>query len=194
MRAKPGYPPRGSHPRTPLATAVGILRSLWLAPLDAAFRLLGFRYAWMKALFTYTPPSVLRLTGRLRAERTAWRATTSVPAYADFLASSRVDPAAMAPLGILRRLPETDKASYTTAIHESARRRRFPFPGTTIDESIGSTGRPYDARGPRALGRHRNIASRPLLLRPEHHHAQRTLDGGVGGRYQHEPRMTATAW
>jgi len=161
MRAKPGYPPRGSHPRTPLATAVGILRSLWLAPLDAAFRLLGFRYAWMKALFTYTPPSVLRLTGRLRAERTAWRATTSVPAYADFLASSRVDPAAMAPLGILRRLPETDKASYIDRypIEERCVGGAFPFPGTTIDESSGSTGRPYDwLRGARERSvAHRNI-------------------------------------
>jgi len=161
MRAKPGYPPRGSHPRTPLATAVGILRSLWLAPLDAAFRLLGFRYAWMKALFTYTPPSVLRLTGRLRAERTAWRATTSVPAYADFLASSRVDPAAMAPLGILRRLPETDKASYID---------RYPIEERCVGVAFRSRAPPSTSRSGRPAApmtleaRERSVATGTSLL------------------------------
>ena len=130
----------------PVAASVGMLRTLWLAPMDVAFRLLGFRYTWMKALFTWTPPSVLRLTGRLRAERAAWRATTDVPAYADLLASRGTDPSAMAPLGILRRLPETDKASYIDrySIEQRCVGGAFPFPGTTIDESSGSTGRPYD--------------------------------------------------
>lgn len=148
-------------PRTPAASAVGTLRALWLAPLDAAFRLLGFRFAWMKALFTWTPPSVLRLTGRLRAERAAWRATTSVPAYAAYLEERGVDPTAMAPLGILRHLPETDKAGYIDRYPIEARcvGGAFPFPGTTIDESSGSTGRPYDwIRGARERTvAHRNI-------------------------------------
>jgi phenylacetate-CoA ligase len=147
--------------RTPAAASVGLLRTLWLTPLDLAFRALGLRYAWMKALFTWTPPAVLRLTGRLRAERAAWRATTSVPAYADLLATRGIDPSAMAPLGILGRLPETDKASYIDRyrIEERCVGGSFPFAGTTIDESSGSTGHPYDwirSAAERSVA-HRNI-------------------------------------
>jgi phenylacetate-CoA ligase len=139
----------------------GALRTIWLTPIDVAFRLLGFRYGWMKALFTYTPPAVLRLTGRLRAERAAWRAAGAVPAYQDLLRSKGIDVAGAAPLGILRRLPETDKAGYIDRYPIEARcvGGRFPFPGTTIDESSGSTGRPYDwVRGARERAvAHRNI-------------------------------------
>ena len=137
---------RPQHGRTTAAASVGLLRTLWLTPFDLAFRTMGFRFAWMKAVFTHTPPAVLRLTGRLRAARAAWRATTSVPAYVDLLASRGIDPAAMAPLGILTRLPQTDKASYIDRyrIEDRCVDGSFPFAGTTLDESSGSTGRPYD--------------------------------------------------
>ena len=47
---------RPQHGRTTAAASVGLLRTLWLTPLDLAFRTMGFRFAWMKAVFTHTPP------------------------------------------------------------------------------------------------------------------------------------------
>ncbi len=48
--------------------------------------------------------------------------------------------------GVLGTLPETDKRSYIDQfrLEERCVNGRFPFAGTTLDESSGSTGRPYD--------------------------------------------------
>ena len=94
------------------ASFVGIGRGLWLFPLDTMFRTVGLRYGWLKALFNATPAPVLRGIGRLRAERAAWRATRTVPAYGRYLGEQGVDVAGLFPLGVLGHLPETDKASY----------------------------------------------------------------------------------
>ena len=129
-----------------LANAVGIGRQIWLAPLDAAFALVGLRYGWLRIVFERTPSVILGGLGQLRAERAAWRANRRVPAYASFLAAAGVDAAALFPLGILRRLPETDKASYINRypLAERCVGGGFPYIGTAIDESSGSTGQPYN--------------------------------------------------
>ena len=129
-----------------LAAFVGLGRSLWLLPLDVMFRTVGLRYGWLVRLFSSAPPPVLRAISQLRAERAAWRATRRVPAYADFLAGAGVHVAGLFPLGILRHLPETDKASYVDRypMLERCIDGTVPFPGTTIDESSGSTGMPYN--------------------------------------------------
>jgi hypothetical protein len=41
----------------------GVLRATWLFPLDVAFRVLGLRFAWLRALFTYAPPTMLEFLG-----------------------------------------------------------------------------------------------------------------------------------
>ncbi len=144
-----------------LASFVGFGRGIWLFPLDATFRTVGLRYGWIKALFVLVPAPLLRIIGRLRAERAAWRATRNVPAYGRFLADAAVDVDSLFPLGILEHLPETDKRSYVDrfGLLERCVGGQVPFPGTTIDESSGSTGTPYNwIRGSRErLVAHRNI-------------------------------------
>jgi phenylacetate-CoA ligase len=143
------------------ATFGGLLRATWLFPLDVAFRVLGLRFAWLRALFTYTPPVMLEFLGRLRAERAAFRAIRRVPAYRRFTQEQGVRAQEAWPLGILHTLPQTDKHSYIDrySLEDRCVDGRFPFAGTTIDESSGSTGRPYDwIRGQRE----RNIAQRNI--------------------------------
>ena len=139
----------------------GLLRAMWLFPLDVAFRVLGLRFAWLRALFTYSPPTMLEFLGRLRAERAAFRAIRRVPAYRRFVREQGIRADEAWPLGILHTLPETDKPSYIDrySLEDRCVDGRFPFPGTTIDESSGSTGKPYDwIRGQRERGiAHRNI-------------------------------------
>jgi phenylacetate-CoA ligase len=143
------------------AAVIGVGRGLWLLPLDIAFRTVGLRYGWLRALFSMTPPWLLAGVGQLRAERAAWRAARGVPAYRSFLRDAGIDPDALFPLGILDKLPETDKRRYVDrfGMLERCVGGRVPFAGTTIDESSGSTGMPYDwIRGSRErLVAHRNI-------------------------------------
>src|SRR4051812_6217622 len=147
--------------RDGVASFVGFGRGIWLFPLDTMFRTVGLRYGWLRALFILTPARVLRGIGRLRAERAAWRASRRVPAYGRFLAGCDVDVDGLFPLGILDRLPETDKASYVDrfGLIERCVGGAVTYPGTTIDESSGSTGTPYNwIRGRRERDvAHRNI-------------------------------------
>lgn len=148
--------------RSGLATVLGVGRGLWLLPLDAVFRAVGLRYRWLTTFFRITPPGLMLAIGRLRAERAAWRATRRVPGYARFLADADVDVDDLRPRGILGRLPETDKQSYVDryGLLDRCVGGTVPFRGTTIDESSGSTGTPYNwIRGHREREvAHRNIA------------------------------------
>ncbi|HEX6868289.1 MAG TPA: hypothetical protein VF119_05760, partial [Candidatus Limnocylindrales bacterium] len=147
--------------RIGLASFVGFGRGIWLFPLDATFKTVGLRYGWLRALFIGTPAPLLRTIGRLRAERAAWRATRRVPAYGAFLGASGVDVAGLFPLGVLGKLPETDKLGYVDryGLLDRCVGGTVPFPGTTLDESSGSTGTPYNwIRGRREREvAHRNI-------------------------------------
>ncbi len=151
----------GGGVRTWAASAVGVGRGLWLLPLDLMFRTVGLRYGWLKALFERTPARILASVGQLRAERAAWRAVRNVPAYRWFLQDAGVSGPSLFPLGILGRLPETDKRSYVDRydLLERCVGGAVPYPGTTIDESSGSTGTPYNwIRGRREREvAHRNI-------------------------------------
>ncbi|MEO8469059.1 MAG: hypothetical protein ABI573_05275, partial [Chloroflexota bacterium] len=153
---------RATSARHLLTWVFGLGRSAWLLPLDIAFKTVGIRYGWLKALFRHTPPRILHLTGRIRAERAAWRATHVVPAYRAYLEAGGRDPDSLVPAGILDHLPETDKLSYIDPYPLAARciDGRIPFVGVTIDESSGSTGTPYNwIRGAAERGvAHRNIA------------------------------------
>jgi Coenzyme F390 synthetase len=148
--------------RNGLASFVGVGRGLWLFPLDTMFRTVGLRYGWLKAFFNATPAPLMRGIGQLRAERAAWQATRRVPAYGRYLDASGVHIASLFPLGILGHLPETDKKSYVDryGLMERCIGGAVTYPGTTIDESSGSTGTPYNwirGRKEREVA-HRNIA------------------------------------
>jgi phenylacetate-CoA ligase len=155
-------PDRGGRVTRDLAAwAIGVGRGLWLLPLDITFKTVGLRYGWLKALFQTTPAPILAGLGQLRAERAAWRAVRQVPAYGRFLADAGVRGASLFPLGILGHLPETDKRTYVDrfSLLDRCVDRPLPYPGTTIDESSGSTGTPYNwIRGRREREvAHRNI-------------------------------------
>ena len=143
------------------AWLVGLGRSAWLFPLDVTFRTVGLAYGWLRALFQLTPAPILASIGQLRAERAAWRALRNVPAYRHYLDEQDVQGDDLFPLGILSRLPETDKKSYVDRypLLERCNHGAVPYPGTTIDESSGSTGTPYNwIRGSRERTvAHRNI-------------------------------------
>jgi phenylacetate-CoA ligase len=84
-----------------------------------------------------------------------------VPAYREYLSSLGIDSAGLFPLGILGRLPETDKRTYIDRydLMERCIGGVVPYPGTSIDESSGSTGVPYNwirSRREREVA-HRNI-------------------------------------
>ncbi len=134
-----------SRPTT-LAHALGIGRNAWLLPLDLLFQAIGLRYNWLKVLFDRAPPEALEVLGRRRAERAAWQAVNRVPAYRSYLTSAGVNVRRLVPWNILSRLGETDKHSYIDRYPIQARclEGRIPFRGTTIDESSGSTGMPYN--------------------------------------------------
>ncbi len=145
-----------------LARGLGVGRSAWLLPLDFTFKTIGLRYGWLKGLFDHAPPRVLAMTGRLRAERAAWRAVQRVPGYRAYLHAHGVQVERLVPAGILEKLPETDKASYIDRfpLAERCLGGKIPFRGTTIDESSGSTGTPYNwirSEAERHIA-HRNIS------------------------------------
>ena len=144
------------------AWLIGLGRGAWLFPLDVIFKTVGLRYGWLTLLFKRTPPRLLSGLGQLRAERASWRAAKRVPAYRDFLEQAAVDPDDLFPFGILGRLPETDKRNYIDryGLMERCVGGGVPYPGTTIDESSGSTGTPYNwIRGRREREvAHRNIS------------------------------------
>ena len=129
-----------------MAWTFGLGRGVWLLPLDVAFRVIGIRYGWLKRLFEATPPRVLAMTGRLRAERAVWRAIRRVPAYRAYIEGAGIDPDRHPPAGILEAMPETDKAAYIDRypIDQRCVDGRIAFRGVTIDESSGSTGTPYN--------------------------------------------------
>ncbi|HTG40791.1 MAG TPA: hypothetical protein VK697_04175, partial [Methylomirabilota bacterium] len=162
-RDAPQTPGRGLRHagRVFAASFVGVGRGLYLFPLDTTFRTVGLRYGWLKSLFTRTPAPIMAGLGQLRAERAAWRAARQVPAYGRFLAEQGVDGPGLFPLGILGRLPETDKRNYVDkyGLLERCIDGQVPFRGTTIDESSGSTGTPYNwIRSSRErMVAHRNI-------------------------------------
>jgi len=80
--------------------------------------------------------------GRRRAELAAARAFRTVPAYREFLMGAGLP----SPPADFERLPVMSKDSYVRAYPTDRRcvGGRFLTPGVAIDESSGSTGRPYN--------------------------------------------------
>ena len=114
-----------------------------LALSDVALRILAREFGSMRWTLERTAPAVSSALSEARALRTAREAARRVPAYRGHLESHGLDPSRIA---TLRELPETDKASYIDANPLPTRclDGRLPLVGTTIDESSGSTGTPYN--------------------------------------------------
>jgi phenylacetate-CoA ligase len=97
------------------------------------------RFRW--ALGRLTEERVAK-QGRHRAALAAWRAWRTVPAYREFLKVNGLDNADVP----FDRLPVMSKDSYIRAYPTERRcvSGSYLAPGVAIDESSGSTGRPYN--------------------------------------------------
>jgi phenylacetate-CoA ligase len=111
--------------------------------VGVALRLAALDYGTMRWVLETTPPAVTDRLSRERALLTARHAARRVPAYREHLLAGAFDPVR---IDRLDELPETDKASYVDrwSLAERCVDGRIPLRGTTIDESSGSTGTPYN--------------------------------------------------
>jgi len=112
-----------------------------LGLVDVALRLVSLRYGMLRRFLELAPPTLSAALSRARALRTARAALAAVPAYRQHLAARGI-----ARIDAFDSLPETDKAGYVD-LHPLASRclgGSIPLRGTTIDESSGSTGTPYN--------------------------------------------------
>ena len=114
-----------------------------LAVADVALRLVARGFGSMRWTLERTSPAVSSALSEARALRTAREAARRVPAYRDHLENHGIDQSTVMSLA---ELQETDKASYIDryALPERCVDGRLPLVGTTIDESSGSTGTPYN--------------------------------------------------
>jgi phenylacetate-CoA ligase len=132
---------------TVLTPSSSALSSILLRPLlpivGLALKLVGLSYGALRWTLETVPPSVTDRLSRERALETARHAARRVPAYRQLLEEHALDPGR---IGSLDRLPETDKAIYVDrwTLAERCVDGRIPLRGTTIDESSGSTGTPYN--------------------------------------------------
>lgn len=120
--------------RRPLLASADLMKRAALR-WDPAFKALGGG-----------PPGPLEALGPYAAMRAALLTLRKVPAYRDFVFSSgwRDDPSLPA-RERLASLPVTDKANYIDAypVRDRCIDGRLPMKGVEIDESSGSSGKPY---------------------------------------------------
>ncbi|HXC64717.1 MAG TPA: hypothetical protein VNZ67_10185, partial [bacterium] len=109
------------------------LHFLALWPGDLLLGLVSLRFESFRRAFSLVPPRYLAWAGRWRARRAHYRALRRVPAYRALAAAKG-------------GAPITDKAAYIDAFPMAERclDGRLPFGHAAIDESSGSTGRPYN--------------------------------------------------
>ncbi len=114
-----------------------------LAGLELLLRMVSKRYGALQWFLEVMPPGPADAFSAARALRAAREAAREVPAYRDFLSLAGVDARRITHLA---ELPETDKASYIDnySLPERCMGGKLPLVGTTIDESSGSTGTPYN--------------------------------------------------
>jgi len=106
-------------------------------------RLISHDYGLLRRFLELMPAAPAEAFSRARALRTARRAASRVPAYRAHLDEHGFD---IRRLRAMHDLPETDKRSYVDrhTLVERCEDGRLPLIGTTIDESSGSTGHPYN--------------------------------------------------
>jgi phenylacetate-CoA ligase len=111
--------------------------------LELLLRGISKRYGALQWFLEVMPPGPADAFSRARALRAAREAARHVPGYRDFLETNAIDPNR---IRALEDLPETDKRTYIDAypLAERVIGGRIPLLGTTIDESSGSTGTPYN--------------------------------------------------
>ncbi|MCV0402849.1 MAG: phenylacetate--CoA ligase family protein [Chloroflexi bacterium] len=124
-----------------VASSLAIRATLPLVGLG--LKVVSRHYGALRWTLESVPPAVTDRLSRERALVTARHAARHVPAYRALLHEHAIDPSHIRSLA---DLPETDKASYIDRwpLTERCVDGRMPLRGTTIDESSGSTGTPYN--------------------------------------------------
>lgn len=119
------------------------LIGLTLPLVGTSLRAVSLNYGALRWTLETVPPAMTDRLSRERALETARRAARRVPAYRQLLEERGVDPDRIM---AIEDLPETDKAGYVDrwSLVERCVDGRIPLRGTTIDESSGSTGTPYN--------------------------------------------------
>ena len=114
-----------------------------LKGMELALRSIGKHYGALQWFLEVMPPGPADAFSTARALRAAQSAAKHVPAYRDFLFSRGLEPDNIRSLD---DLPETDKRSYADVypLAERCVGGQLPLMGTTLDESSGSTGKPYN--------------------------------------------------
>jgi phenylacetate-CoA ligase len=114
-----------------------------LRAMELALRGISKRYGALQWFLEVMPPAPADAFATARALRTARYAAKHVPAYRDYLFSLGLEPDNIRSLD---DLPETGKRSYADVypLAERCIGGRLPLMGTTLDESSGSTGKPYN--------------------------------------------------
>lgn len=118
-----------------------------LAVLNFLLRLISHNFQLLRRFLELMPSASADAFSHALALRTARRAAITVPAYRARLAEAGID---IRKVHAMTDLPETDKGSYVDRYPLTQRLEggTLPLVGTTIDESSGSTGHPYNwARG-----------------------------------------------
>ncbi len=141
MAASAASQPASTTRRGPLPGPV----SQWA--LEILLRSVARRYGALQWFLEVMPPGPADAFSQARALRAARDAGRHVPAYRDYLQKAGINPDRIRDL---HDLPETDKKRYIDPYPLTQRcvDGRLPLVGTTIDESSGSTGTPYNwARG-----------------------------------------------
>lgn len=145
--AQDGVLPRAAPRAEPLPGPI----LLW--SLELVLRAISRRYGALQWFLEVMPPQPAARFSTARALRAARDAARTVPAYRDYLRERGVD---IRRVRAMPDLPETDKKSYIDRYPIAARcvDGRLPILGTTIDESSGSTGKPYNWARAREERRH----------------------------------------
>jgi phenylacetate-CoA ligase len=111
--------------------------------MELGLRAISKRYGALQWFLEVMPPGPADAFSTARALRAARHAAHVVPAYRAILGE-----AGLTAKGIrsLDELPETDKKTYADRfpLAERCLNGRLPLLGTTLDESSGSTGKPYN--------------------------------------------------
>ena len=114
-----------------------------LRAMELGLRGISKRYGALQWFLEVMPPGPADAFSTARAIRAARTAGREVPAYRTILGEAGMD---ASDIRNLDELPETDKKTYADRfpLAERCLNGKLPLTGTTLDESSGSTGKPYN--------------------------------------------------
>lgn len=107
---------------------------IFLPLANITLKLVSLNYGTFVWGMGFLPPRYMQWSSRIRARHAYFQAQKKVPAYRKFISTNKGN-----------TIPETDKSSYITpySLRERSVYGIIPVNNVSIDESSGSTGKPY---------------------------------------------------